>query len=971
MRGNRRRAARGAVVTTAVATVVGLIATLATPAAAQHIGLRGEPATARFGIDRGAVVARLLQATGEPPTQSPFLCTTLYNGLGQPLVDNQERRGTPVYPPTDTGAPDHSQDPIGWSERCQAPETVEYRYRATDGSTRVLAPGLTDLPDDVAYLPVSGMVGTDQLDTGGATEIPYILRLQRGTLPQNRFLYSIAMLAPFEEYLGETDGYSTDHWNGRLLFSFGGGVGIGHSQGDLSTGAATMHEAMRLGHAVVYSSGNRTSTHYNLLLGGRTAVETKDTFVAQHGAPVYTIGIGGSGGGIQQYVYAQNHPDLLDAGIPQYSYPDMVSQTIHIGDCELLEHYMDVLDADNPRWQDWNNRRILQGLNTIEGFTSSWQARTGDTGSSECIEGWRGATPLAMNPNFGLATRMDSVFEPYIGEILGKATDGNPDTHPYPEDFPDLGRLLRTHEDRDSWVDWTHWDDAIEVYGTDPATGYARVPWDNVGVQYGLRSVADGTLTPEEFLDLNAKVGSWKEQDQMTAETCGMVGAMAGAELALFGGLIGLCVGSELDQYSSDQMSYSTDAAAPAPRRTADVDAITAAFESGHVFDGHLPRQIPMIDSRHYLEHELDMHNAQQSFGVRERIRRTQGNIDNHLIWFLDARPTENAAATSQLHDDAFRLLDEWVLNMQADPTAPVGHARPAAAVDRCFDTDGTQIAAGDDVWSGANELVLTGEGDWTGSAPASVDGVPVGSCSAHFPLHSTSRIVAGGPITGDVFKCRTKPVSQAIADGDYGVWAPTAEQQAHLEATHPEGVCDYSLRTVGVNERPSVDTAEVAVTTEMDTPVDIPIEATDPDGDALSYEIVTFPTMGTAEIGNPTLRYTPQPGFVGDDVIEWRASDGVAHSDTVRISITVQTPTTTTTEPAETTTIPVATTTTPAAGPVDDGPTRGRSRSADAHESGRRGYLPRTGAGIAVLVLAGLALVGTGAAAVRTRRRH
>src|SRR5699024_6860467 len=109
----------------------------------------------------------------------------------------------------------------------------------------------------------------------------------------------------------------------------------------------------------------------------------------------------------------------------------------------------------------------------------------------------------------------------------------------------------------------------------------------------------------------------------------------------------------------------------------------------------------------------------------------------------------------------------------------------------------------------------------------------------------------------------------------------------------------------------------------------------------------------------------TPQPGFVGDDVIEWRASDGVAHSDTVRISITVQTPTTTTTEPAETTTIPVATTTTPAAGPVDDGPTRGRSRSADAHESGRRGYLPRTGAGIAVLVLAGLALVGTGAAAV------
>jgi hypothetical protein len=44
------------------------------------------------------------------------------------------------------------------------------------------------------------------------------------------------------------------------------------------------------------------------------------------------VGIGGSGGAIQQYVYAQNHPGLIDAGIPQYSYPDMVTQTIHVGD---------------------------------------------------------------------------------------------------------------------------------------------------------------------------------------------------------------------------------------------------------------------------------------------------------------------------------------------------------------------------------------------------------------------------------------------------------------------------------------------------------------------------------------------------------------------------------------------------------------------------------------------------------------
>ena len=32
--------------------------------------------------------------------------------------------------------------------------------------------------------------------------------------------------------------------------------------------------------------------------------------------PLYTVAVGGSGGAIQQYVYGQNHPGLLDAGVP-------------------------------------------------------------------------------------------------------------------------------------------------------------------------------------------------------------------------------------------------------------------------------------------------------------------------------------------------------------------------------------------------------------------------------------------------------------------------------------------------------------------------------------------------------------------------------------------------------------------------------------------------------------------------------
>ena len=54
---------------------------------------------------------------------------------------------------------------------------------------------------------------------------------------------------------------------------------------------------------------------------------------------------------------------MLDAALPVQSYPDMVTQTIHVGDCELLEHYMDVDRPANPKWRVAKNRSWLVGMN--------------------------------------------------------------------------------------------------------------------------------------------------------------------------------------------------------------------------------------------------------------------------------------------------------------------------------------------------------------------------------------------------------------------------------------------------------------------------------------------------------------------------------------------------------------------------------------------------------------------------------
>jgi hypothetical protein len=60
------------------------------------------------------------------------------------------------------------------------------------------------------------------------------------------------------------------------------------------------------------------------------------------------------------------------------------------------------------------------------------------------------------------------------------------------------------------------------------------------------------------------------------------------------------------------------------------------------------------------------------------------------------------------------------------------------------------------------------------------------------FPIHSTSRIVAGGPFDEAMFTCRLEPVATAIARGSYGSCHPDKAGRARLEKIFPTGVCDY-----------------------------------------------------------------------------------------------------------------------------------------------------------------------------------
>ncbi|MCZ7590142.1 MAG: DUF6351 family protein [Gaiella sp.] len=590
---------------------------------------------------------------------------------------------------------------IPQSETCSTPMQAGYFYR--DGSSWK------------PYVP-----GTSPADA-------FVVWWERGVI--NRFIYSLAVPVPAPST--SSTPLDLTRWNGALIYKFQGGVGIGHYQGSPSRGEMLYPQGLEKGYAIAYSTGTRTDTHYNLQLGGETAIMVKDRFVSAVSEPRYTVGVGGSGGAIQQYVYGQNYPGLIDAGIPQYSYPDMVTQTIHVGDCELLERWMDrkVLADPASMWRTWTNRTLLEGLNSSATQPNPFAVvmpYMPTPGSTECINGWRGLSPLALNPHFGTA----------------------PGVTP----------------EQQAAVEWTHWADLVNIYGVGE-TGFARSPWDNVGVQYGLDALREGKLTPAQFLDLNANVGSWKEPKDMVQEGCPFVSTNPA-----------VCASIGVDVWSARNMRLSSDGGVtPAPRRTGDREAQYAAYRSGMVFRGKI--DIPLIDWRNYLEPFLDMHNAHQSFAARQRMLDFDGDASNQVVWFTDTSATARFDQTPM----ALEVIDDWMANLAAHPERGVAGNKPAGAVDTCFAVDGSPIASGADVWAGI------------------LDQRPQGACTHRFPLYETSRIVAGGPLRGGIFACERQPVARAAAQGLYAPWVPSADDLARLRQIFPDGVCDYTRGDAGL----------------------------------------------------------------------------------------------------------------------------------------------------------------------------
>lgn len=629
----------------------------------------------------------------------PFLCMSEDSGLGQPKVDNQQGAGVAVYATQANGEKDKNHI-IGYSKDCSLPTQIHYFYQTQDN-------------------PQYQALGPNQLPKDNPQGINW-LRVETGTI--NRFIYALILPTSDNDTPTHAD---TQRWNKRLIYHFKGGISMGFKQGVLRLKHihSDMQAFLNQGYAIAYSTGNETSSHYNMWLAEDTALRVKKQFTSQYGNPDYTVGMGGSGGGLQQYLLAQNHPGIIDAGLALFSYPDMVTQTPYALDCELLEYYFDNLAKHNLDWQAPNLRESVLGLTTTNKIENAYKKysiiidlfnfRWPDIPqtASTCTNGWRGSHASIHNPKYN-------------------------------------GDYYRFSNDILSQVQFSHWNNLVNFYGTD-ANGWANSLYDNQGVQYGLNALKNKQISVETFLHLNSHIGSWKPQQNMTNEYYWHVSGKGGLK--------------DFKLWSQHNMTHEGLAQPLSPRAQANPDAIKAAYLSGQIYQGKLG--IPMIDLRPYRDDMLDIHHSWASFSARLRMQDQHTNLGEQIIW--TTRPPYKG------YDIALDAIDRWMTNIKQNPNTSVADNRPKDLADRCYDHQGDLIYNGDDAWNGA----------WNNQA--------TGPCTLAHPPKSSSRIVAGDSYHGETLKCALQSVETAINQGVYAPLDMTPYRSA-LETVFPQGVCDY-----------------------------------------------------------------------------------------------------------------------------------------------------------------------------------
>lgn len=487
--------------------------------------------------------------------------------------------------------------------------------------------------------------------TRSGQTVDYVVRLEQGVI--NRAVYNFATLA--------AGGQMGSGWNGRFFYDYLGGCTAGHQQGVTASGGLN-NDLLSRGFVVLGSSLNVFNNSCNDVLSAETTSMVKEHAIEELGRPdVWTAGQGGSGGSIQIQMIAQNYPGLLDGINPGASFPDNSSPDYP--DCRLLENYF----SGTATGQDLTDaqRRSITGMLPATGGCSNLAA---------------GAD--VINPSEGC-----------LKPIVPTSAVFHPLTNP-------------------GGIRCTIWDNMVNIYGIDPATGGARRTYDNTGVQYGLRAFLEGSINLKRFLDLNEFIGG-----------------------------------------------FDVNGIPQASRSIGNTEALRTLYETGRRNQGAGGwTSVPVIDQRNYQDDDPtgNVHQYVNTYRTRARLDRFNGNHDNQVMF--RAKGTPNVRAMSNASID---ILSNWLDAIAADGSsrplpAKVVANKPADAVDACW-IGGNRVNG--EAAIGATNACSTAYPP--NSLPVNRAGMPLDSISAKCALKPVNPADYGTPTPDQIAR-----LNQIFPDG-------------------------------------------------------------------------------------------------------------------------------------------------------------------------------------------------------------
>jgi hypothetical protein len=427
--------------------------------------------------------------------------------------------------------------------------------------------------------------------TEGVT-VPFIVREEIGYLDRDQ--YAVATLwQPKKKWAAWAP---QKQFNGRLVIEHGASCDTEYETGEAPD---VLEDDILGGGFVMMSHALDNSGHAcNLVLQAEALAMTKEYTIDHYGAVDWTIGMGCSGGSLVQQQVANAYPGLYQGITPQCSFTDAWSSAMQYVDYYMLLEYF----KDPGRWDPgtlWTSEKMAAVLD---------------------------------HPNIGNPISFTTVI-PNSGKP-DRSCPGVPD-----EDVYDA-------EDNPKGVRCTLHDYTVNVLGRRPKDGFARSPFDNVGIQYGLKGLRQGSISPADFVDLNTHIG-------------------------------GLDVDGNIQE----------------ERTAADLLALNRAYRSGLVDSANNLDKVAIIDLRG--PDPGAFHDVYRTYAMRARLLRNFGTAANQVLW----RGQVALIGDPSFAVDAVFAVDRWLERVDADGrdislARKIIEDKPDNVADRCTDGAGNDIAS-------------------------------------------------------------------------------------------------------------------------------------------------------------------------------------------------------------------------------------------------------------------------------------